>query len=245
MLGDMDNKYSNFVWEERKRYDGQGNNRFAFSLGQALRYYEYLLLVEERYKTASHDFISVLKQVQSKWKEEKHKISHTQKPPLEKRYDFEIKLHFEIESFYIFAKIFLDKLAYFLQDYFGSAQSYSIASHSKLVKNYRDFAKAKGIVNPNKLSSLAFDLQNKISEYRDKEITHHKKLRSIKGTQFNESSGIRIISTYLYPNDHEMYQKAAESKPISELLNLLRQYFDEVLSTVKENRNKSKFVVAK
>ncbi len=43
------------------------------------------------------------------------------------------QLHLEIESFDLFAKIFLDKIANFLEFYFESARGLSLDSHDQLV----------------------------------------------------------------------------------------------------------------
>lgn len=47
-----------FIMSERFHYADDDNNRFAFALGQALRYYGFLLIILDRYQIANKKMIS-------------------------------------------------------------------------------------------------------------------------------------------------------------------------------------------
>lgn len=237
------NKLSEFIWGEREKYNGKDNNRFAFSLGQAVQYYEYLLLIANRYEKVSREFVSNIKRFQAQCEGKSGKLSPTQMTLLQEQRDLSMAIHLEIESFYIFAKVLMDKLAHFIQDYFGNVRGCSLASHNKLTNNYERFASEKGIVYPARFADILAQLQEHISEYRDKQITHLKNPRSIRGTSFGEGGETRIVTSYLYPNDREVSRRAVESKPIPNLMQAIDRYLQQVIEIVRLNREKSRFAL--
>lgn len=237
------NKLYEFIFEEREKYSGNDNNRFAFSFGQAFRYYEYLLLIADRYDKLNRNLMSNIGQLQAECGAKGEKVSPNVIRLLEEQGVLSTRVNLEIESFYIFAKILLDKLALFLQDYFGNVRACSLASHNKLTKNYIRFAAAKGIVYPAGFTTILSQLQKHISEYRDKQITHLKNPRSFKDTVFWENGETGIQTTYLYPNERELSRQVARSKPMSDLLQLIDQYLQKVIETVQQNRKKTRFAL--
>lgn len=187
--------------------------------------------------------MSTIKQLQTECGAKGGKVSPNGMRLLEEQRVLSTGVHLEIESFYIFAKILLDKLALFLQDYFGNVRACSLASHNKLTKNYIRFATEKGIVYPTGFTTILSQLQEHISEYRDKQITHLKNPRSFQGTVFWENGETGIQTTCLYPNERELSRQVARSKPISDLLQLIDQYLQKVIETVQQNREKTRFAL--
>ena len=97
-------------------------NTFARSLAEASRYYDFLLIIVDRYRNTSKKMVSINK------KERKLSTAQTgvivpvtveQMRLMEEWSRFNTLVQLEIESFYQFAKIFLDKIALFIQRYFG------------------------------------------------------------------------------------------------------------------------------
>jgi hypothetical protein len=237
------NKLYEFIFEERKKYSGNDDNRFAFSFGQAFRYYEYLLLIADRYDKFSLNLTSNIGQLQAEWGAKGGKVSPNVIRLIEEQCVLSTRVNLEIESFYIFAKILLDKLAQFLQDYFGNVRACPLASHKKLTNNYIRFASAKRIEYPAEFTTILAQLQEHISEYRNKQITHFKNPRSFKGTVFWENGETGIQTDYLYPNERELSRQVTRSKPISDLLQLMEQYLQKVIETVQQNREKTRFAL--
>lgn len=237
------NKLYEFIFEERKKYSGNDDNRFAFSFGQAFRYYEYLLLIADRHNKLSSNLMSNIGQLQAACGTKGEKVSPNGIRLLEEQRVLSTLVNLEIESFYIFAKILLDKLALFLQDYFGNIRACSLASHKKLTNNYIRFATEKGIVYPTGFNTILSQLQEDISEYRNKQITHLKNPRSFRGTVFWENGETGIQTDYLYPNERELSRQVTRSKPISDLLQLMEQYLQKVIETVQQNREKTRFAL--
>jgi len=108
------NALSEFVITERDAYVGKDSNLFAFSLGQAIRYYDFILIIVRRYEDISREIIShstKMKALLSTASSGTATIEQMQL--LEEMSRLSTLAHLEIESFYVFAKIFLDKLAFF------------------------------------------------------------------------------------------------------------------------------------
>jgi hypothetical protein len=110
-------------------------------------------------------------------------------------------LHLEIESFYLFAKILLDKIAHALEFYFGLGRKKSLDSHDGLVKNFAQYAEVKCLTLPSDFMTIAARLKTDVSDYRDYEIAHEKSPRRMSGTVFDAEGRMRIVATSLYPTE--------------------------------------------
>ena len=127
-----ENMLSGFINTERSQYTTKDNNKFAFALGQALRYYGFLLIILERCEKASRNMISIHEKsmkLMSTQTSEPVPMTVEQMRLMEESSRLMTLVHLEIESFYLFAKIFLDNVARFLWVYFGEAQGVSLKSH--------------------------------------------------------------------------------------------------------------------
>ena len=78
-----------------------------------------------------------------------------------------IKVQFEIESFYLFAKIFLDKTARALEFYFGQLNKKPLDSHDDLTKSLQSYAKEKNLVLTSEFLGHIGQLKQDISEYHN------------------------------------------------------------------------------
>ena len=121
------------------------------------------------------------------------------------------RLHLEIESCYLFAKIFLDKVARALEFYFGQAQKLSLDSHDDLVKRLEKYASFKKLVLPDDFLKLAQQLKADISDHRDYEIAHEKSPRTLHATVFDTEGVTKIASTRFSPTARD---QQVETKPL-------------------------------
>jgi hypothetical protein len=134
----------------------------------------------------------------------------------------------EIESFYLFARILLDKIALAVHFYFGLNQS----GHSLLMKR---LDKA-GVPTSARLRTLAKDLGKLIGGFRSEQITHHKELRSIRATGYRTGEGPRVILSNLYPT---VGDQQYESKPLEELIATMDDYISEIMALLVVNRDRT------
>jgi hypothetical protein len=235
-MNDNPNRLTDFVDSERKRFSDEHGNRFAFSFSQVRRYYEFLNIISEKHKKASKDFISNSESLQSISLSGGWKSYDEWEPIWEEHLRVYYALHLEIESFYLFAKILLDQIARFIEFYFGSVRKKSLDSHDELTKHLDDYAKAKGLIIPPSLVEMIQTLKRDISDYRDYEIAHHKSPRTIRGTGFDTSGKVRIISSKFYPSESE---KQVETISLPDLRKEIDDYLEGVIELIKVNGDKT------
>jgi len=108
-------------------------------------------------------------------------------------------LQLEIESFYLFAKILLDKVAHFVEFYFGQGQGCSLVSQDQFVKNLPTHAALKGIKFTDRFAETMKTLKQDISDHRDYQIAHEASPKTLHGTLFDAEGKTKIFSNRLYP----------------------------------------------
>lgn len=232
---------SEFVQAERNRYIDEGNNLFALSLSQVTRYYEFMSIITDRYHTASKRATSIsIKLMGTVSDQEPGDLSNEQEKFYEEMVDLTIKIHLEIESFYVFSKTFLDKIALFIQNYFGNVRGISLISHDKLTKLHEKYGLAKDLIYPDGFSESLSYLKENICDYRDKQIAHMHNPRIARGTVFGRNGNSRIMAVPIFPNQNEI-NKQVESKDVSELLTSIDAYVQLIIAVIELNREKAKF----
>ena len=233
---------SEFILAERELYLDNDNNLFAFSLSQALRYYEFIMIISSRHKevslkmaTNSRKLMESISPAQGTWTMTDEQIRLYEEGP-----HLATQVHLEIESFYLFAKTFLDKVALFLQNYFGQARGVSLVSHDKLTKSHEQYRISKGLIYPDGFSESLQFLKEHVCDYRDKQISHLQNPRTVKATIFSVSGQTRIVATPFFPNESQIGIQI-ESKELPELLFAIDKYLQLVITVIKSNRTKTKF----
>jgi hypothetical protein len=227
---------SDFIGSERQRFANEDNNRFAMSFSQITRYYEFIRIVFSRYEEASALFFSNTKAIQATISEGTHSLTATQLQLHEEGVQLTILLHLEIESFYLFSKILLDKIAHSLEFFFGGGRRKSLDSHDALVKNFSSYAELKMLTLPVDFMKIAGELKKDISDYRDYEIAHEKSPRRVNATVFDEHGTMHMAGSRIHPNEKEQH---VESKALHELMNDIDSYVTQVIELIKLNASKT------
>ena len=150
-------------------------------------------------------------------------------------------VHLEVESFYIFAKSVLDKLAMFIERYFGLAQGCSLASHDKLRKNYDRYGRAKGLVFPESFGEKVIFLKEHVCDFRDKQIRIFGTLEQSSASLFGVHRQVRIAVVPFFPNERELDREQVESRELSELIGAIDAYMCCVMDLVLLNRERTVF----
>lgn len=228
----------NFIFEERFRYDFDGGNLFAFSMSQAERYSSYLITIHERFIANCRLFIARSTQFQSSLSTAGQQLDTEQLELFSSMSSLQKAIQMDIEAFYIFSKMLLDKLAAFIEYHFGSAQKASLASHDKLTKHLSEFARQKKLECRDGLLKLALSLKEDIIDFRDKQIVHGFHPRRMIGLVYTGSDDIRTSASNLYPRPDEV---SVQSMPLSLLLRRLNKYTRYVCWFCKCNREVSRY----
>jgi hypothetical protein len=217
------------------------NNLFALSFDQIGKYHEYLLAIKSRFDEESKPYIEAGRRITTfAPSTEQADADLVAFFDLSRKYSHLI--HLDIESFYVFAKIVLDKIAHCIEHYFGHGRGCSLRSHDFLVKNFNKFSQQKALIVPPDLLGKAIKLKEQIADFRDKQIEHNRNPRTIMGTSFGSPDGVVMFLTQMFPREGDPGQIA--STPLHKLLAAIDGYMLELFSLVRENRLKSVFKVA-
>src|ERR1700693_2136596 len=144
----------------------KSGNRVFYAGSQVQRYYQFLIVILDRYRAderaflVANDAVLTLARAGSVAQDENvHRINHAM-----------FLLQVEIESFYLFAKILLDRMARFIEHFFGPERGLSLDSHDKLAKNIRSYCAEKGLAVDEAFLSRIVELRELVADFRDKQI---------------------------------------------------------------------------
>ena len=199
------------------------------AIGQLRRYYCFLHVILSRYETES-----------------KNMAHHMQKSidsevvsmeDLEASVVSIYELQLDIESFYLFAKIFLDKIARFIEHYFGEqVRNQPLDSHDDLVKNLEAYSEAKRLNLPDGLMAAAKNLKTRVADPRDYQISHEKSPRTMHGIQLDSDGHIKL--TWHRINPKEVERQGIRTEVLSELLIDVETYISMIVEMIKQNQPK-------
>jgi len=236
-------RLTEFAWAEYEHLDTRTLNIFGSVVRQITSVLSYLEITAAEYDGASAAFFENLEQQQAAFERNgpgEHEVTEEERALMEEGALAAILVHLRIETFYLFAKILLDRLARLLPHYFGSARGVKVKGHSSLVSGaLPKFSAGLGLTEvPASLSSRIQDLGRRVSDYRDQAIAHAYSPRTMRATMFERDSMRASISTAtLYPRDDS--EMAINSENPRTLLPTIEEYVLELLDYIEANREKA------
>jgi hypothetical protein len=228
-----------FTYDERWHYSASDQNYFAIALSQVGKYYEFLLLIKERFDPSGKEFVQINEDLQKAIPPGISQVPIQQAELLDRSFYLQKAIVLDIESFYVFAKILLDKLARFIEQYFGPAQGCSLRSHDRFVKSFAKYVERMGLSTSDELLQQALLLKEGVADFRDKQIEHKWAPRTIGGISLSNGSTIRTMEIEYNPRENASVAKSSESLDL--LLSSIDRYLDEVFELIRRNREKSKY----
>ena len=231
---------SNFVRQERDRFSDDRNIAFDTCFSQISRYYDFLQIILQRYEVTNRNFIEYTKVMTElaktggkNWSEEKRKEIAEYRG-----YELSRDLHLQLESFYLFAKILLDKIAQCIYFYFGNSQS-SFQGHHTMIKNMKKYASERKLSPvPKTLFQKMNRLKEIISDFRDEIVTHQYAPRAIRATMSNSSTGESwLVDMRIMRKEGD---KQREGMLPTRLMKLLDSYISEVIDYLSSNRKRAR-----
>ena len=137
-------------------------------------------------------------------------------------------LYLRIETFYVFAKVLLDKLAQAVQGFFGHARGASLSRHSKLRANLGVYASLKNLSPPVQILELAESL-DPIVAFRDEYVVHVQSPRLFKMTTGDADGRHHIASGQAFPGEI-----GATSANLDELLSEVEVYVEAICAYLRQ-----------
>jgi len=226
-----------FIESERARFINTDSNKFAFSFFQIARYYEFIRTIISRHDDAGLKFVANTLAFTAAVPSGDGSLTHEQQALLEEGRRLTSLVHLEIESFYLFAKILLDKIARSIEFYFGPVRGRALDSHDDLVKNFGIYSATKKLRVPGGMPELSSSLKKDVSDFRDYEIAHEKSPRRVSGTVIGADGRTKLASINIYPTPND---RQVESKNLDGLLTAIDAYIDELIELVTTNRHLTK-----
>jgi hypothetical protein len=227
---------SDFVNLERWRFETRHNSMFGFAFSEINRYHDFLVIIHKRYKNTSKLFIENFKTQQKTIQPGTHPITPEQMQLMAEQRQIMTNLQLECESFYLFAKILLDKIARAVEFYFGQAKGISLDSHDDLNKNLHEYSKLKSLKLSDEFVSFITNLKKEISDFRDYQISHEKSPRIVRGMTWDAEGNTRMMISKIYPTEKD---KQIETKRLDELLGEIEAYIEQTVNFILSNKNKT------
>ena len=227
-----------FIRGEREHFSDFDSNRVGFAGANVLRYYDFLIAILGRHERASRGFLESFERVKRAMELNDPVATNRELDRLWPGHnEAMMTLQLEIESFYLFAKLFLDKIALFIQLYFGQVRKLPLHSHSDLQKNLETFAAQNKIELAPGWKAMLDGLEEHIVHFRDKQITHDKNLRAMRGISVTSDGATTMRIGHLYPLPTD---KGLASTNLADLMHRIDGYVDFVVALVEANRDRSR-----
>ena len=223
--------------------DNRTNNYFGIIFGEVAKYYQYLSIIYSRYLPQSERYISSIK-AQLDRDAMRGDASWTMTAEEMAEYNLhqqqQTKLLLDLESFYLFSAIFLDRIAASTQYYFGPGQhNKQWGTFYSMEKYFSGYAQNKELGIPSKdlIDKMAWLYEN-VSSFRNNFLSHkHEKdqnIRSLFGLGFShEAGGVYFSMGQMYPSEGEA---SIIAKKPAEIISVLNEFVEEWLGYVESNR---------
>ena len=220
-----------FADAEANRFEENQGSKIRMSAGQVARYREFIQVIFERFCKLHGQWVAHCKTAQDNFTPGTRSPTSLDIEDYHTGYALTVHLHLETETFYLFAKILLDRSAHFLEFYFGQARGLPLDSHDKLAKHLDRYATQKELDVSTELRSLIHASKARISDYRDYHISHDKSPYTMRGTLLT-GDGKMVMSVH-------KRQQQIDSEDVRDLVAFIDEYLEAILSFVAMNRCKA------
>jgi len=225
-----------FVESERHRFTDKDNNLFGLSVYQIMRYYEFLTVILERHTETSTIYSSLNRRTMADSSRGSREATRDETLVLGELFKYMTLVQLEVESFYLFAKILLDRTAHFVELFLGRARKLSLDSHDKLTKNIESYALKKGLTIHPSLLELMRRMKVDVSDHRDYGIAHEKGPRTVRTIWLSSDGPLSILYNRVLPTNLDKYMA---TRPLSELFDDIDKYLAEIVAFAQMNSHKT------
>ena len=236
----FDTRWQAFLKLEHSHYPEAGRNDLCHAISPLIRYEQYLRTIVARHSSLVQEFKRSEIAFQPMFSAGgSRSLTEDEQRLLTYRGNLSSCVVLEIESFYLFSKIFLDRIAIFLEHYFGKLRNVSVHSHDKLAKNHINFVQGHEIAAPVEFGSVLLNLKRRIADFRDYQIAHEQGMRTLRGATWTAGGEPRIIMAPAHPSTRKTGTLQAESEDLGTLTGEIDTYIDIVQGIIIVNRHRS------
>lgn len=240
----LPDQFWNFLVNERKYFTNEHGNLLASAFSQAYRYLDFTDLIAVQIEKSFTGFISSNKKYHEMIEQE-HRRLRTRDRHLTKKEEAQSRkvsryarmTELEIESFYVFSRIFLDKTIHILELYFGRRRNCSFESFSGFSSLLNTLQSEHSFQIQPELHQIIPKLTTEIMDVRDKKIIHVKNARMDRMLTWDKTGRVSIVTGFHNPKPTDKFFRTAD---VRDLWKLLGEYSDLWINFVVANRQNSK-----
>ncbi len=227
-------RLGSFVDASRERTDPRTGGILANSLAYWNRYYGFLQIVRTRYAKASEKLNRLMSATRPVGGEDVLRLM-----------SLVLELLLEIESFYLFAKILVDRLADTWFWYFRIAKPASGSSHHNLTVGFKRYCSRVHLAiypHPEDFRKRLVEVQKQIVEYRTDKIEHFFDPQVTHGIALGPDGKARIATALVHPSIDDMGKLLKEDSnkiDIDGLIKLIDAHIVAVVEFLETNAPKS------
>jgi len=239
-LGDELFSFQKSEWDRLSSHSSRDAAALHGSFGHILRGYRYLELIHERHVPTAKHYKELLSQLIARMDPAFEGGAIT--------YDAEMATmdadmgdlldvaHVDLETFYLFAKIVLERAAQYVELYFGSEPKLSIRTHDRLRANFSEFAQRRGLVVPDGFNDT-------FAHVHDMVFTHQAESATNDARVAQSPSDLMIAHTDNTPGPNGTSPGVMRlSLTTGQLLNVVDAYLRTVLELIRANPNRAKML---
>jgi hypothetical protein len=238
------NSISDFVEEQRDRFDGKQNNIFAFRFGDIQKYIGYLAITYRRYLVSRDGFAiaqRALTEAMASHGEGSRELTAEEQALYDSSREQSLVLHLDLETVYVLTTTLLNFLSKATHYYFGPTERPPWRSFTSMKKHLAGYAGAKKLDPPPiALTRLADILADEGGAFRADYISHkdasEQFARSMLGlTHSGDFRDVRLSPSFLYPTDDELDRR--QGKTPEEIVDALCRFITEWLAYLRSQED--------
>ncbi|HEY1727388.1 MAG TPA: hypothetical protein VGG22_03295 [Candidatus Baltobacteraceae bacterium] len=239
-LGDELFSFQKAEWDRLSSHSSRDAAALHGQFGHILRGYRYLELVHERHVPTAKHYKELLAQLIARMDPAFEGGAIT--------YDDEMATmdtdmadlldvaHIDLETFYLFAKVVLERVAQYIELYFGSEPKLSVRSHDKLRANFSEFALRRGIVIPDGFNPTFAHVHDMVFTHQSESATNDSRVAQ-------SPSDLMIAHTDNTPGSNGSSNGVMRlSLTTGQLLNVVDAYLRATLELVRANPSRAKML---
>ncbi|MGH7660572.1 MAG: hypothetical protein ACRENA_06615 [Vulcanimicrobiaceae bacterium] len=226
-------------WERLSGHSARDAAQIHGALGHVLRGYRYLELVHERHVPTAKRYKELLALLFTKMDPAFDGGAITYDDEMAtmdaEMADLLDVAHLDLETFFLFAKTVLDRVAQYVELYFGSEPKLPVRAHEKLYANFGEYSTRRGIVVPDGFTQSVRDVQDMIFTHQPESATNDARVAQ-------SPSDLMIAHTDERPGPNGAHRVTRLSLTTGQLLNVVDAYLRLVLELIKRNPNRARML---
>ena len=242
-----DNRMRGFTVTVQRRGESSVTGPISNTLAHCDRYLRFVRIVVDRYEAANAAYVDHSIRFKAKMREaaggtggsSSRRLTEEESKEFLAKWTLGETLYLEIECFYLFAKILLDRVADVVCLYFGHQRPGKGSSHSRLINGaFVHICRSKSI-DDRGLMAMLEDLHRRVVRHKTDVVEHLADPRWFPGIGFGGDHRVTVSMGLTAPNEGETEFDTRETEDPAALLKEIEDYVVAVIDFLETNLEKS------